>query len=417
MVFDLFDLPQKYYDLKLAIIYTFVVMKNNLFDTSSRIVITCPKKITPYLRKELEDLSFPIDSESMMSIETHGTLSDCMKLNLHLKTATRVLYHIKSFPAKDPNDLYTEVKKIPWEEYVEEDGYISVVSHSDNPEINDSRFPNLKCKDAIVDRLMELKGRRPDSGPDKNKAVLYLYWKDNEGSMYIDSSGEIIAKHGYRKIPFKAPLQESLASAIIMASKWDKNSHFINPMCGSGTLAIEAALIAQGRAPGLLRSNFAFMHIKGFPSEAWEMMRREARLSSRKELSFKIIASDMDEEAISVSKKNAATAGVDHLIDFIVCDFKETPVPEGSGVVVLNPEYGERLGEEEELEGTYKAIGDFFKTNCKGYTGYIFTGNMNLAKKIGLKAKRKIEFYNSKIECRLMEYELYAGSRRVVVSE
>ena len=336
-----------------------------------------------------------------------------LKLNLFLRTGHSVLFQIKEFKAKTPDDLYNEIKKIPWEEIIDLNGYFSVTSFTDNAEIVDSRFPNLKCKDAIADRFVDTKGSRPNSGPDRNKTVINLHWRGDVASVYIDTSGETIAKHGYRKIPFKAPIQESLASALILASKWDRKSPFVNPMCGSGTLAIEAALLAQNRAPGLLRSNFGFMHIIGFDSEPWEEMRQQARLASKK-IDFKIYASDLNEDAIQAAKRNAATAGVDHVIEFSCVDFREAEVPEGgAGIVMFNPEYGERLGDISELTAVYKEIGDFFKKKCAGYFGYVFTGNIDLGKQVGLKPKRKIEFYNSTIDCRLFEYELYSGSKKI----
>lgn len=369
--------------------------------------------MSSYLAQEVKDLGFEVVKVDRMSVETFGTMSDCMMLNLWLRTGHRVLYELKDFFAEGPDDLYKELVKISWEDYLDENGYFSVVSSVENEEILDTRFANLKTKDAIVDRMVKRVGQRPDSGPERNKAVIYLYWKQQKASIYIDTSGDTIAKHGYRKIPFKAPLQESLAAAIILAGKWDKKSNFVNPMCGSGTLAIEAAMIAVNKAPGLLRSNFGFMHIKGFNAEKWEELRRDARLKTLRKIEGKIIATDLDDEAIEVATRNAMTAGVNHLIEFKKCDFRESPVPEGGGVVVLNPEYGERLGEESELELVYKEIGDFFKQKCKGYTGYIFTGNLMLAKRIGLKAKRRIEFFNGTIDCRLLEFELYEGSKRL----
>ena len=256
-------------------------------------------------------------------------------------------------------------------------------------------------------------GRRPDSGPERDRAVVHLHWKDEECCLYIDTSGEPLSKRGYRKIPLKAPLQETLAAAIVLATGWHDNGHFINPMCGSGTLAIEAALIGLKKAPGILRNNFCFMHLKGFDKALWEELRREALLLCNKTLRNRIIATDVSRQAIDAARENAMTAGVEHLIEFSVSDFADTPVPEGSGgLVLLNPEYGERMGQMDELADTYKGIGDFFKQKCKGYTGFVFTGNPGLAKKIGLRSKRKVQFFNSNIECRLLEYELYEGTKK-----
>jgi putative N6-adenine-specific DNA methylase len=155
------------------------------------------------------------------------------------------------------------------------------------------------------------------------------------------------------------------------------------------------------------------MHLKGFNESSWKELRRQARAAGKKSFSGKIIATDINEEAVRAARHNAATAGVEHLIEFGVCTYSETPVPEGGGVVVLNPEYGRRLGEIEALEKIYTGIGDHFKQKCEGYTGYIITGNLDLAKKVGLRTKRRIPFFNGTIECRLLEYELYGGSRRL----
>jgi putative N6-adenine-specific DNA methylase len=271
---------------------------------------------------------------------------------------------------------------------------------------------NVKIKDAIADRFRTKLDMRPDSGPSLDKTVIHLYWKDEEAELFIDTTGQTLSKHGYRRIPGKAPMLESLASATILASLWDKRSSFINPMCGSGTLAIEAALIATGRVPGLLRENYGFMHILGFEEVFLEIERQHIHDKIKEVPGLKIIATDYDEDAINISRINAGAAGVADLIEFVLCDFQDTNIPETEkGVIFFNPEYGERLGDEITLEETYALIGDFLKKKCKGYTGYIFTGNMNLAKKVGLKAKRRIEFYNGKIDCRLLEYELYSGSK------
>jgi len=187
----------------------------------------------------------------------------------------------------------------------------------------------------------------------------------------------------------------------------------VNPMCGSGTLAIEAALIASGRAPGLLRSNFGFMHYKGFDADTWSDMRRAAKKIRHKGSVAPIVATDHDDRAIDAARRNAETAGVHHMIQFEVCDFSDTTIPADQGIVLLNPEYGERLGEVDDLQKTYKRIGDFFKQRCPGWTGYIFTGNLDLAKKVGLKVTRRIEFLNAKIDCRLLKYDLYEGTKRI----
>ena len=389
-----------------------------VFNTKSRIILTCNKRLSPYLVKEIEELGFEIKRSFATGVEIEGTVNDCITLNLNLRTASQVLYSLKTFNAATPTDLYNELVKIEWEEYIDFAGYFSVTSVVNNEHITTPLFANVKVKDAIVDRIKEKKGARPNSGPELNKTVINLYWQADKAEVFLDTSGETLSKHGYRKIPGKAPMLEALAASTIMATKWDRKSTFINPMCGSGTLAIEAALLATEKSPGLFRMNYAFMHIPGYDEQVFFAERRKLKDKASKQIDFKIIASDLSEDAVDVAQKNAKTAGVDQLIEFHVCDFADTPVPEDSkGVVMFNPEYGERLGVHSKLEATYKRVGDYMKKNCKGYSGYIFTGNPDLAKKIGLKASRRIEFYNGKLDCRLLEYELYDGTRREAKEE
>jgi putative N6-adenine-specific DNA methylase len=384
----------------------------SLWLKKSKIIATCAKGVSPYLQAEMRDLNFPVHAMGEAAVETEGALADAMTLNLHLRTAHRVLYLYHAFTAKTLEDLYNRLVRLSWEEVLDADGYVCVTSFADTPVIRDGRMVNLKGKDAVADRFRQVSDRRPDSGAARDRTVIHIYWKQNQVLVYLDTSGDSLSKRGYRKIPLQAPMQETLAASVLLASGWQGEGHFVNPMCGSGTLAIEAALIALNRAPGLVRTSFGFMHLKGFTPSGWREMRTRARKAVRKQLPGKIVATDIRPEAVEAARQNARTAGVDHLIDFAVCDFRQTPVPEGSGMIMLNPAYGERLGEIAELEAVYQGIGDFFKQQGPGYQGYIFTGNLDLARKIGLKTKRRIPFFNGEIECRLLEYELYAGSRK-----
>jgi putative N6-adenine-specific DNA methylase len=384
----------------------------SIFQTESKIIITCNKRLSPYLQAEVEALGFTPDRVFQTGIELTGTVNDTIPLNLNLRCASQVLYLLKSFTAADPKELYDNLVKIEWEKLIDFTGYFSVTSNVNNEHILTPLFANVKVKDAIADRIKSVKELRPNSGADNNKTVVHLYWQDDKAEIFIDTSGETLAKHSYRKIPGKAPMLEALAASTIMATHWDKVSTFINPMCGSGTLAIEAALLATDKSPGLFRMNYGFMHIMGYDEQVFFVERRKLKDKAKKEVNFKIIATDISQDAVDIAQKNARTAGVEHLIEFAVCDFEDTDVPEEAGIVMFNPEYGERLGVHTKLEITYKRIGDFLKKKCLGYRGYVFTGNADLAKKIGLKAARKIEFYNGKLDCRLFEYELYEGTKR-----
>ncbi|OGP67764.1 MAG: RNA methyltransferase [Deltaproteobacteria bacterium RBG_16_44_11] len=426
----------------------------SIWKQKSKILVTCPKGVSPYLKMEIEALGFPVLAELDTAIQTEGTLEDTLLLNLHLRTAQRVLYELTTLSVNTPGSLYGELNAIPWETILHDSGkaaYICVTSIVDNPLITDSRFVNVKVKDAIVDRIRDKCGIRPDSGPDKDKAVIHVYWKNDQAYVYLDTSGERLSLRGYRKIPLVAPMQETLAAALILATGWKGEETFINPMCGSGTMAIEAAFIALNRAPGLLRNNYGFMFIKGFPEAFWQDLRKKAKESTKKKLPAKIIATDIDKKAVLAARQNAQTAGVEHLIEFNTCSYENTLIPDDGGIIILNPPYGERMdatsdkteyrggkedttrgrkiiihkasnrtnkasrissGELARLEAIYSGIGDFFKSIGGGYRGYIFTGNLGMVKKVGLRTRQRIIFYNGEIECRLLEYELYAGSRR-----
>ena len=424
----------------------------------SKILIACPKGVSPYLKQEIAALHFPVLNEWDTAIQTEGTLQDTMMLNLHLRTAQRVLYQLETFIVHTPEILYKKINAIPWENILHASGraaYLCVTSVADNPLITDSRFVNVKVKDAIVDRVRDQCGNRPDSGPEKDKAVIHVYWKNNRADVYLDTSGERLSLRGYRKIPLFAPMQETLAASVIMATGWKGETNFINPMCGSGTLAIEAALMALNRAPGLSRNNYGFMYIRDFPEHCWQELRKQARNDAFKKPPARIVATDIHQQAIDAARQNAKTAGVDHWIEFNICPFEKTSVPDGGGIMILNPPYGERMSavsvrpkprefrynretsasgrkfiirkssdrrndssrisesEIKKLESTYQSIGDFFKRISNGYTGYIFTGNLDLIKKVGLRTKRRLTFFNGEIECRLLEYELYTGSLKL----
>ncbi|MEQ9441840.1 MAG: class I SAM-dependent RNA methyltransferase [Cyclobacteriaceae bacterium] len=390
-----------------------------------KIIVTCAPFISEILAQELSALGLPVKSVNRLDVETEGSLLDAMRLNMKLRTAHRVLYQLKTFSADKPDELYEAVYDYPWENLIPLEGYFSVQSFVSHPTITDTRFANLKVKDAVADYFSKQKGRRPDSGPKKDQVVLFLYWTEQEAGIYLDTSGESLSKRGYREETVTAPMQESLAAALLLSTDWQPHYPMVNPMCGSGTLAIEAALLQQRTYPGLLRENYSFMHVKSYQSGIWRRLRHELKFDQqpRSEALKNIVATDSSADAVASAKKNARAAGVDHLIQFQVCDFADTPVPAidvknvpsgaepGSGIILINPPYGARLGEQRSLEPLYGRIGDFLKQQGTGYRGYVFTANAELAKKIGLRTNRRMEFSNGRLPSRLLEYELYTGKR------
>jgi len=271
-------------------------------------------------------LGFKPERVFKTGVELSGTLTDCIRLNLNLRCASQVLFSLKEFRADNADDLYKTLIDYPWENILEVDGYFSISSNVDNPTINNSLFANVKVKDAIVDRFRNRTGERPNSGPELDKTVIHLYWKESLAEIFIDTSGETLSKHGYRKIPGKAPMLESLAAATLLATKWDRKSVFINPMCGSGTVAIEAILLATNRKPGLLRFNYAFMHLVDYDEKIYDAEFKKLEQQLVDVQGLKIIATDISEDAVNISKVNAGIEGVEELIEFAVCYFEETNI-------------------------------------------------------------------------------------------
>ncbi len=374
------------------------------------IVVPCSPGIAPYLSAEIRELGLPVIKEFSTSVESKGDFAQALALNLHLRCGQRVLWRLAAFAAADADALYEKLLPLPWEELLPANGYFSVTSVVDNPTIRDNRFASLRVKDAIVDRMRRITGRRPDSGPRRDRLVFYLFWKGETARIYLDTSGPTLARRDYRLEPGKAPLRETLAAALVLASGWQGKGSFLNPMCGSGTLAIEAALQARNLAPGLLRESYSFMYLKEYNRATWRTLKAAARRRARSARRLRIIASDIDPAMVEIARANAKRAGVADAIEFRDCDFAETPVPAGGGVIVCNPEYGRRLGEEAELRKTYRRFGDFLKQRAAGYTAYIFSGNPNLLAEIGLRPESRLKFDNGGIACELASYPLYAGS-------
>lgn len=379
--------------------------------------ITCAEHVTPFLKAEVQALGYEIQEEDHVAVHIGANLEDCLRLNLHLRTAHHTFWLLSRFRCPSLDALAKQASAFPWEDLIDNDSYFTITSNIEHRSVDNSMYPNLLLKDMIVDRIKAKTGARPDTGPDRSCVVIHLVWKNDRAWIYLNTNGIRLSDRGYRKMPHDAPMRETLAAAVLMAAGYDGTTPFVNPMCGSGTLAIEAALIASGRAPGLLRSDASALHTALDIDDSYISMRKEARKSKPVTPDpMPIVATDNDPRAIDAAMKNAQTAGVEHLIDFETCDFMDTQVPQleddEPGHVILNPEYGLRLGETGDLEQTYREIGDFFKTNCKGYMGHVFTGSRVLSHEIRLKTSARHIFFNAQIECRLLSYELYQGSKK-----
>ena len=328
------------------------------------------------------------------------------RANLWLRTASRVLVQLAVFPCATPADLYGGVHAIDWTTLITPAMTLAVDCSLRDSALTHSGFVALKTKDAVVDRIREACGSRPNVDTASPDVRINVHLHKNVCTVSLDSSGDPLDRRGYRLERNEAPLRETLAAAVIALTGWDGTIPLADPMCGSGTIPIEAALVAGRVAPGLQRA-FGFQRWLDYDDRLWDRLLKEADSGIRTLPIGLITGCDQDSRALKVASRNAAKAGFEGQLHFFHAAL-EAFQPEGdTGVVVINPPYGKRLGDEEELKELYCQIGDVMKKRCRGWTGYVLTGNLELAKYIGLKASRRFVLFNGAIECRLLKYELY----------
>ncbi|MCX8050468.1 MAG: class I SAM-dependent RNA methyltransferase [Chlorobi bacterium] len=377
---------------------------------SYRYIVTCPKGLLPYAQAEIESLGYQPIGRGPAAIEIVGDSRTMYRLNLWLRCAHRVLLKLWEGTAATAADLYHWAVRLPWEEHILPTSVLTVSASVRNVTIRNSLYACQKLKDAIADRLRNRLGKRPDSNGRTRQAVVFLYWRENDVAVYFDTSGVPLSKRGYRRMTAAAPLSEALAAAVLAASGWTGDVPLINPMSGSGTIAIEAAMIARRIPPAWLRTSFSFQHWRGYRPDLWhdEIGRAEQGIVERQ---LTVIACDTSPEAYRAARVNAHAAGVGGNIRFLHCDYREMPLPPPPATIIVNPPYGIRIGEQHEVAVLYKQLGDWLKRECSGMRCFVLT-TPSCAKHVGLHAERRSPFFNADIECRLIEYELYRGSRR-----
>ncbi len=388
-------------------------MKSN-WSEKTWIVATCGRGCDGALKAELKALGYEPQEVSATSVGVEGDLRDAMRMNLWLRTANRVLFEVAGFEVDSADELYGAVRDLPWEEWLRFDVPFHVHGVAQHESIRDPRFAVLRCKDAIADRFVEATGARPDStSAPEGASCVALFWKERFAQVFLDTSGVPLSHRGYRWRPWTAPLRETLAASLLLETGWPKEpaEAFIGPMCGSGTLAIEAAWMAQNRAPGLEREEYAFLRLRDVEGSVWAELQAEARAKFTATPRAWIAASDVEAGAVACARENAARAGVEGMIRFHTCDFRDTPLPRPPALVLMNPGYGDRVGVEDRLAPLYEGIGSYFKTSCQGMRGAVFTGNLPLGRRIGLHPVRRTAMWNGDIECRLLEYDIYEGTR------
>jgi putative N6-adenine-specific DNA methylase len=328
------------------------------------------------------------------------------RANLWLRTASRILVNIATFPCASPEELYAGVHGIIWHDLITPSMTLAVDCTLRDSAITHSGFVALKTKDAIVDRIRKHCGTRPSVNTSSPDVRINIHLAKNVCTVSLDSSGDSLDRRGYRLERTEAPLRETLASAVIALTGWDGAMLLADPMCGSGTIPIEAAFFAGRVAPGRHRS-FGFQRWLDFDAGLWDRILADAEKGIQRLPVGLITGYDKDSRALTLARRNVDAAGFGGQIHFFHSALDEFE-PEGDkGVVIINPPYGKRLGDVEKLKDLYRQIGDVMKQRCRGWTGFVLTGNVELAKCIGLKASRRFVLFNGPIECRLLRYELY----------
>ncbi len=374
------------------------------------IVIKTQFGLEPVLAQELKDLGATDIQELNRAVMCTADNELMYKCNLHLRTAIKVLKPIISFEARNENQLYRMMRRIHWEDYMRLDQTLAIDGTTSGDVFTHSKYVALKTKDAIVDQFRDKYDSRPFVDPKDPDLRINVQIAQTRVTVSLDSSGTTLAKRGYRLAQTAAPMSEVLAAGIIYMSGWDKESDLVDPMCGSGTFSIEAALMARQIPAGMLRS-FAFEKWNDFDADLFADLKEKAK-TQIKPYNGTITAHDISNRAISIAKENAERAGVIDNIDFSKKDFLDSKASGDKGVILINPPYGERLEDEEEMIEFYGEVGTRLKHFYNGYDAWIISSNLRALKFIGLRPSRKIKLYNGPLECKLQKYELYRGSKK-----
>jgi putative N6-adenine-specific DNA methylase len=372
-----------------------------------RFFATCARGLEQALVGELRALGAHDVTPGRGGTAFAGDKALLYRANLWLRTAVRVLKPILEADVASPDELYAAVQTLDWSQYMTPEHTLAVDSNVRDSRITHSKYAALRVKDAICDQFVDRIGRRPSVNVDEPMVGLNLHVYRDHAVLSLDSSGESLHKRGYRPILTRAPLNEALAAAIVLLTGWTGAVPFVDPMCGSGVLPIEAAWLALRRPPGLTRRRFGFQGWMDYDVRLWTTLRDEARRGVLHQLPAPVIGSDVRRDAVSFAAGNARAAGIGHLLRFEVKDVGDFRPPEGPpGVIVCNPPYGERIGEEKELKPLYRTLGEVLYRRCAGWRGFVFTGNARLGREIGMKPARKVPLMNGKIPCELLEFDL-----------
>jgi putative N6-adenine-specific DNA methylase len=369
----------------------------------------CPRGLEGALADELGRLGAASIGTVDGGVGFEGPLDLAYGVNLESRLASRVLWRVGGGPYRDEHELNALARSIDWPKHFRADRTIRVDVAATRSPLRSLEFATLTIKDAVCDRFRDEQGKRPSVDKRAADVRISAYLTDKDATFYLDTSGEPLFKRGWRRDTEEAPIRENLAAGLIALSGWTPGTAFLDPMCGSGTIAIEAASIAADRAPGLTRT-FGFQKLAWFDGPAWQRLKQRARDRIKPApASPTVFASDRLSAAVQLTRANAALAQVDAYLAVEQADALVRPAPAPSGMLIANPPYGVRLDDKARVAEMYPKLGDALKAGYAGWGAWLFSGDTALPKKIGLKAERRIPLWNGAIECRLYHYRIVSG--------
>jgi putative N6-adenine-specific DNA methylase len=370
---------------------------------------SAPRGLEPLLATELTSLGAKDAAAVAGGVAFAGDWGLCYRANLWSRLASRVLWRIAEFDYRDEKDLYEAARKVDWPQLFAVERTLRVNVSAQKSPLTSLDFATLRIKDAVCDRFRDALGSRPSVDRANPDVRVHAFLEAARGAFYLDTSGEPLFKRGWRAGAGEAPLRENLAAGIVLLSGWQPDEPLLDPMCGGGTLLVEAAALARGRAPGARRA-FGFEKLKIFDSTPWTKIKTEERPTKATKL--EIFGSDNDPRALVDARRNVAAAGVDRWVKLERADILERTAPAPAGVMIANPPYGERIGSREELAAFYPKLGSALKKGYAGWRCHFFTADIRLPKLIRLEPARRVPLYNGALECRLYEFAIVAGSHR-----
>ena len=371
--------------------------------------LTCPRGLEHLAQDE-------ISKYTNSSIITNGGINfqvdkeGLYQVNMHSRIGMHLLVELFSFEADDDDDMYNQIYNFQWDEYIDIKQTFIIKIRGSSAKFGNKNYTTLKIKDAIVDQIKKKKLTRPSIDKNNPDIIISIFIIDNHFKVYSDSSGVSLHKRGYRNKIHKAALNESLAAGLIMLSKWDKFAPFYDTMCGSGTIAIEAALLAYNIASGLLRKGFAFQKWYDYDERLFLKIKNQAQNNINLDKQVKIYGYDSEFSNIAMAIYSSKLLGLEKHISFKKQNMLKFNPTSDTGVLIINPPYGERLGDDESTKSLYKMIGDIFKNKCTGFDCYVFTANLEAAKNIGLQTNQKIVLKNGTLDSRLLHYPIQKGT-------